>query len=303
MPWTTATAVSLRREFVRLASHPDANLSRLCRRFGICRATGYKWLARYREGGDDALADRSRRPKTCPTRTPPEIEAAVLEVRDAHPAWGGRKIRRVLQRTLGARAPAAATVTSVLRRHGRLPERPTPRNHVRFEAEAPGDLWQMDFKGDFALGDGSRCYPLTVTDDHSRFALCLQACADQRRETVEGHLAVAFARYGLPRRILCDNGPPWGTVWETDGAGRWRWRCTRLGARLIRRGITLTHGRPYHPQTQGKAARRWRRRALPPDAGRGGRRSRRRRPRLRRRRGLSGPLRRLALDLQRGPPT
>lgn len=255
MPWSTATAVSLRREFVRLADQPDANLSRLCRRFGIARATAYKWLARYREGGDEALADRSRRPHTSPTRTPPEIERAVLDLREAHPAWGGRKIHRVLQRSLGRRAPAAATVTGILRRHGCLLERPPPRDYVRFEASAPNDLWQMDFKGDFLLGDGARCYPLTITDDHSRFALCVEACADQRRETVEGRLTTAFARYGLPRRVLCDNGPPWGTVWETDGAGRWRWRCTRLGAWLIRRGVTLTHGRPYHPQTQGKQER------------------------------------------------
>jgi len=247
--------MSLRREFVLLTAHPDANRAQLCRRFGISRTTGYKWIARYRDGGPDALADRSRRPAVSPHRTPPEVEVAVLAVRDAHPAWGGRKIRRVLQRTLGDRAPAAATVTGILRRHGRLSAEAPTRDFVRFEAEAPNDLWQMDFKGDFVLGDGTRCYPLTVTDDHSRFALCLEACADQRRATVASHLAAVFERYGLPRRVLCDNGPPWGTTWGTDGAGRRRPHWTRLGAWLVRRGITLTHGRPYHPQTQGKQER------------------------------------------------
>lgn len=247
--------MSQRSELVRLARQPGANLSQLARRFGISRTIAYKWLRRYEEGGDDALRDRSRRPHTNPTRTPADVERAVLQLRDEHPAWGGRKLRVVLARTLGPRAPAASTITGILRRHGRLPAEPPPREHVRFEAEAPNDLWQMDFKGDFLLGDETRCYPLTLTDDHSRFALCVRACADQRRETVRGHLARLFARYGLPRCILSDNGAPWGTRWEVDGAGRWRWRCTRLGAWILRRGVRLSHGRPRHPQTQGKEER------------------------------------------------
>jgi transposase InsO family protein len=257
MPWNTATAMSLRRELVLLATQPDANIAQLCRRFGICRQTAYKWIGRYRNGGVDALAERSRRPHASPTRTPPDVEHAVLDLRGEHPAWGGRKISRVLRRedALGERAPAPSTVTDILRRHGRLSAEPPSRDHLRFEAEAPNDLWQMDFKGDFLLGDGSRCYPLTVTDDHSRFALCLAACADRRRQTVQGHLVRTFGRYGLPRRILCDNGPPWGTRWESDGTGRHRPRCTRLMAWLIGHGITVTHGRPRHPQTQGKQER------------------------------------------------
>lgn len=247
--------MSLRREFALLASQPDANHAQLCQRFGISRTTGYKWTARYRDGGDEALGDRSRRPARSPTRTPPHVEADVLALRDAHTAWGARKIHTVLARTLGSESPAPSTITAILRRHSRLAAEPPTRDHVRFEAEAPNDLWQMDFKGDFLLGDGARCYPLTLTDDHSRFALCIEACADQRRATVAAHLSRVFARYGLPRRLLCDNGPPWGTTWGTDGAGRRRPHWTRLGAWLVRRGVTLVHGRPYHPQTQGKQER------------------------------------------------
>ena len=253
MPWSTP--MSQRSELVRLARQPGANISQLARRFDVTRATAYKWIDRYEAGGDDALHDRSRRPHTSPTRTPPDIERAVLGLRDQHPAWGGRKLHAVLARTLGERAPAPSTITGILRRRGRLPAEPPKRDYVRFEADAPNDLWQMDFKGDFVTGDGSRCYPLTLTDDHSRFALCVAACADQRYETVMGHLLALFERYGLPRGILSDNGSPWGAVWATDGAGRWRWRCTRLGARLIARGITVSHGRPRHPQTQGKEER------------------------------------------------
>ncbi len=255
MPWSIPTAMSLRREFVLLASQDGANHAHLCHRFGISRTTGYKWRARYRDGGDEALHDRSRRPTTSPTRTPPSVEADVLALRDAHPAWGARKIHTVLARSRGIESPAPSTITGILRRHGRLSADAPRRDFVRFEAEAPNELWQMDFKGDFLLGDGARCYPLTLTDDHSRFALCIEACADQRRATVAAHLSRVFARYGLPRRLLCDNGPPWGTTWGTDGAGRWRPHWTRLGAWLVRHGITLVHGRPYHPQTQGKLER------------------------------------------------
>ncbi len=179
----------------------------------------------------------------------------MLALRDAHPAWGGRKLHTVLARTLGDAAPAPSTVTGILRRHGRLSADPPRRDLLRFEAERPNDLWQMDFKGDFVLGDGTRCYPLTLTDDHSRFAVCATACLDQRRQTVRRHLVAVFERYGLPRQILCDNGPPWGTGWEADATGRWRPRCTRLMAWLIRHGVWVSHGRPYHPQTQGKEER------------------------------------------------
>jgi transposase InsO family protein len=117
----------------------------------------------------------------------------------------------------------------------------------RFEAQRPNELWQMDFKGHFALGHG-RCHPLTVLDDHSRFALGLRACTNERARTVEEELQAVFARYGLPERLLTDNGPPWGNAAGGE-------RHTRLTVWLIRLGIEVVHGRPHHPQTQGKAER------------------------------------------------
>lgn len=255
MPWKTRTAMSLRRELVLMAAQPQANLAELCRRYGVSRKTAYKWIARYREGGPDALADRSCKPAHSPSRTPPGVEAAVLGVREAHPAWGGRKIRRVLLNK-GVHAPSPATVTAILRRHGHLSPQPEPRRLMtRFEAEAPNELWQMDFKGDFLLGDGNRCFPLDALDDHSRFLLCLDSQLNQRRESVQASLTALFRRYGLPRRLLCDNGPPWGSGWRRVGGGRTWPRYTRLAAWLMRLGITVVHGRPYHPQTQGKLER------------------------------------------------
>jgi transposase InsO family protein len=139
-------------------------------------------------------------------------------------------------------------VNNILRRNGLLdPERRQARDWQRFEAKAPNRLWQMDFKGPIATQAGP-CYALTVLDDHSRYNLCLGICPDQRRETVQTQLTQAFQRYGLPDCLLSDNGPPWGSGY----AGQ---PFTKLAAWLIRHGVAVSHGRPYHPQTQGKDER------------------------------------------------
>ena len=151
-------------------------------------------------------------PRLRPARCPEAIEAEVLRLRDEHPAWGGRKLRARLVALGHDGVPGR-------QHHHRDPPpprparprpRPRPRPFIRFEHDAPNRLWQMDFKGHFATGSG-RCHPLTVLDDHSRFDLGLLACADERDGTVRGHLTALFRRYGLPERILCDNGSPWGT--------------------------------------------------------------------------------------------
>jgi transposase InsO family protein len=250
VPWREVSTVSLREEFVHLASAEGASVRALCRRFGVSPTTAYKWLGRFEREGAAGLADRSRRPRTSPTRTPGELEAAVLALRDEHPAWGGRKLAARLA-ALGQRpVPHPNTVTAILRRHGRLEPAECAKRRAweRFERAAPNELWQADFKGHFALGaSGARCHPLTVLDDHSRFCLGLEACADERGETVRERLVAIFRRYGLPDRMLMDNGAPFGA----GAAGAW----TPLTVWLLRLGIGVGHGRPYHPQTQGKEER------------------------------------------------
>jgi len=237
--------MSQRREFVAFARAPKANLSELCLRFGISRKTGYKWLQRAALGLD--VQDRSRRPEISPRRTAPGMEAHVLAVRQRYPFYGGRKIRRVLIQEGIERPPAASTITAILDRHGLLsPQRRRTRNWQRFEAPAPNALWQMDFKGHFPLSRGGRCHPLTVLDDHSRFCVGLEACLDELGTTVQKHLTAAFQRYGLPERMLMDNGSPWGSP---------QGLYTRFSAWLIRLGVSVSHGRPLHPQTQGKDER------------------------------------------------
>jgi transposase InsO family protein len=248
MPWNEESTVSLRLDFVRLASQADANVRELCRRFDVSAKTAYKWLARFRELGQPGLDDRTRRPTNSPLRTGPDLEKQVLALRRQHPTWGGRKLRRRLQ-DLGVPAvPAASTITAILQRHDCISPLQTAAHRPcqRFEQDAPNRLWQMDFKGHFATEVG-RCHPLTVMDDHSRFCLGLFACADEQADTVKTQLTGVFRRFGLPERILCDNGPPWGCA----GAGQ----HTALTVWWLRLGIAVSHGRPHHPQTQGKEER------------------------------------------------
>ena len=247
MPWKENTIMSQRSEFLTFARAPGANVSELCRRFGISRQTAYKWLRRA-DAGNLATEDRSRRPHSSPLRTAPGIEAHVLAVRERFPFYGGRKIHYVLLREGIEHPPAASTITAILDRNGLLaPERRRLRNWQRFEHAAPNALWQMDFKGHFPLSRGGRCHPLTVLDDHSRFCICLAACSNELGSTVQKHLTAAFQRYGMPERMLMDNGSPWGS----SGQGL----HTHFSAWLIRLGISVSHGRPLHPQTQGKDER------------------------------------------------
>lgn len=250
MPWEPKDKMSLKRDFVELASQSGANMSELCRRFGVSRTTGYELLARWQAEGEEGLAERSRRPKRSPWQTSEEVEKAILKARALHPVWGGRKIRRYLENKGHKKVPAASTITAVLRRHGQLGQEPGTRGEAmkRFERKAPNDLWQMDFKGHFELSSGGRCHPLTVLDDHSRYNVILRACDNERSGTVRSHLLEAFGRYGLPGEILCDNAGPWGVPDRSS-------RYTALGVWLLELGVNVIHGRPYHPQTQGKEER------------------------------------------------
>ena len=145
MPFKGCSLMDQREEFCRLALRPGATMRELCRRWGVSPQTGYKWLGLYVAAGREGLRDRSRRPRSSPARTAEAVELAALRVREAHPCWGGRKIRRVLKNDGLADPPAASTITEILRRHGRLtgPGAGQKRDFVRFEHEAPNDLWPI----------------------------------------------------------------------------------------------------------------------------------------------------------------
>lgn len=249
MPWQEVSTVTARCEFVKLAMHEGCDIQELCKRFGISRQAGYKWIRRFREQGVAGLHDRSRRPRRSPGQTAALLEGRILNVRDKHPAWGGRKIQAVLQQRGVSSIPSPSTITAILKRHGRLDPTEAVKHKPwkRFEYDEPNALWQMDFKGDFKLSSQGRCYPLTVLDDHSRFSVGLRACGNQQRRTVQEHLTDLFKRYGLPDRILTDNGNPWGSQGQSTYTGLSVW--------LIRLGIRPINSRVLHPQTLGKDER------------------------------------------------
>ena len=248
MPWKVDAVEVQRLELVKLVASGALSIAELARRFGVSRKTVYKWTARFKAAENEALADRSRRPKGSPNRTDQALEERILKLREAHPAWGGRKLRAVLLRQRIA-PPAASTITEILRRHGKLDEEQANKHRAfqRFEREAPNQLWQMDYKGHFPLSEGGRCHPLTVLDDHSRYSIGLVACGNERGETVREALVEMFRRCGMPLQMLMDNGAPWGN----DRENPW----TPLTVWLLKLGVHVSHGRPYHPQTQGKDER------------------------------------------------
>ena len=247
MPWSVTTMKNERIQFIVEALQPDRNMAALCRKYGVSRKTGYKWLKRFRQCGSLAdLDEMSRRPRHSPNRTPGEIEDRV-EAWRRQTGWGGRALQPILARE-GVRL-AASTIDRIIQRKGltRKTEK-AKRATKRFERERPNELWQMDFKGQYPLRRGGNCYPLSLLDDHSRFNVGLYALASQRTAGVQESLIDCFDRCGVPEAMLMDHGTPWWST--TNGHG-----LTRLSVFLIKQEIDLIYGAYHHPQTQGKVER------------------------------------------------
>lgn len=246
MPFEDKDRMERRIEFVVRAAAGVETMTSLCAAFGISRQTGYTWLRRYEQVGSvGALAEGSRRPHVSPRRTDAGIERRVAELR-AEYGWGAEKIAVLLARekcTVPVR-----TIGHILKRLGLIaPEDvPQPANK-RFERARPNELWQTDFKGEYRSPHGT-CYPLTILDDHSRFNVGLFALPNIRTETVFPCFITAFERHGVPEALLCDHGAPWYATHAEHG-------LTAFAVRLIEQSVRLLHGRPRHPQTQGKIER------------------------------------------------
>lgn len=261
MPFIKLSIVDQRKEFCLIATKPGSNISDLCRRYKITRRTGYKWLERYNKEGFEGLEDKSKRPHHNPNQILEGIEKYVIKLRVNDPEWGSKKLHKLICNDKEAgkyeyeTIPSKATITRILRRNDLInPIRSKFfKDFERFVRQYPNELWQMDYKGWFRLLNSKQCHPLTITDDHSRFNLCLEACRNQQEKTVKDALIKVFRRYGLPYMMLTDNGSPWGAAGNEPGEGI---RCyTTFEKWLIQLNIKLIHGRPYHPQTQGKEER------------------------------------------------
>jgi transposase InsO family protein len=237
-------------EFLEAADRPGANISKLCREAGISRQTGHKWLRRFRERGYRGLEDESRRPRSSPGMTGPEVVQAVLALRDRHPSWGPAKLVRILAVPLGEDCPSRVTVARLLKSAGKVRKR-RPRVRVwhvgerpSVEAKEPNDLWTIDFKGWWRAKNGERCEPFTVRDAMSRMVLAAIVVASTRAAVVRRILEKLFAKHGVPTAMLMDNGAPWISSRSRGG-------LTKLSAWLVSLGIRLYRSRPASPQDNG----------------------------------------------------
>lgn len=249
MPFIGITVTMRRTDFVNDVISGTKSLSYWCREYNISRPTGYKWLKRYENG--ESMEDRSHQTFGTPmNKTDPEIEALILKKREKEPAIGAVKIKRMLENEGVEKVPAHSTVNAILKRNGKITKEESEARKQkikRFEHANPNDQWQLDFKGDFALGDGRRCYPLSLIDDHSRFCLCADALENEKREGVQSCFERVMKEFGQPKIILCDNGNPWGCQNKTGFSGFELW--------LMEHGILPIHIRPHRPKTQGKVER------------------------------------------------
>ena len=253
MPWRETAPMDQRTQFIADHLRETQTITELCDRYGVSRKTGYKWIDRYLRLGPAGLEERSRRPHRAPNQTADEIVAAILEARHRHPAWGGKKLRVLLQRrhprwTL----PGRSTVCDILSRHGLVPTR-RQRRRIGHPGKpttimgAPNAVWCADYKGQFKTGDGRYCYPLTVTDGFSRYLLGCQGLGSTAVAEAQPVFTRLFKEYGLPLRIRTDNGVPFATTTLA--------RLSKLSAWWVRLGILPEFIEPGRPDQNGRHER------------------------------------------------
>lgn len=243
--------MSLKIDFVERAMKPGARMSALCREYGISRETGYKWLNRFKREGPDGLEERSRRPQSSPLSTAEDIVAAVIELREAYPRRGPKKLMVMLRRKLGEQTPSVATIARILKRFGMVRRRSRFGRPLSIVEHAPqtrasscNEVWTVDFKGWWRTRDNERCEPLTVRDAFSRFVLAICVMRGPSLEDVRRVFSVLFRKYGVPEAIQCDNGVPFVNVQARGG-------LTRLSAWWVSLGIRIIRSRPGCPQDNG----------------------------------------------------
>jgi transposase InsO family protein len=240
--------MSERMEFVARLSKGE-RMTDLCEELGISRKTGYKFWRRYQEQGVRGLEDASRAPKRVRAKTNVAMEELLVQARKAHSSWGGRKLKDILEtQQPGLKLPAASTITAVLKRHGLLTQRKRRRYPARYAGEltqpkAPNEVWGVDYKGQFRLGNGRYCYPLTASDLCSRFILVTEALDGTDEASAREVFEQAFGEYGVPEVIRSDNGTPFASQ---GLAG-----LTKLSAWWLRLGIKHQRTEPAHPEQNG----------------------------------------------------
>jgi len=246
MAWRVAKVEENRKEFIEQVYASEKNITDLCSEFQISRKTAYKWIQRYKDDGNEGLKDRSRAPHSQPGKTDESKERRIVEVKHRYPSWGPKKVLANLKAQYPEEYwPSDTTIGNILDKNGlvvgkkrrkRFPAKSDPLSHCC----APNDIWSVDFKGWFLTKDGIKCDPLTVSDAHSRFILECVKLHSGRENDVWSSLEALFYKYGLPKYIRHDNGPPFATT----GVGR----LSALSVKIIKAGVIpewIDPGKPY----------------------------------------------------------
>jgi putative transposase len=253
MPWSETSAMEQRAQFIRDWLTHKHHVSELCARYGISRKTGYKWIERYMARGPDGLLDRGHEAQLVHNKTPAEVEQALLALRQRHPSWGAKKLLHTLSvREPTLELPGRSTVCDILSRNGLISKKPRRRSvghpgRPSSQIVLPNDCWSADFKGQFRTGDGLYCYPLTVTDNYSRYLLGCQALAGTTHDASKAVFTRLFKQYGLPSRMRTDNGVPFAA----SALGR----LSRLSVWWIKLGVLPELIEPGQPQQNGRHER------------------------------------------------
>ena len=253
MPWSNLSPMDHKTQFIADFLRHSLSITELCFHYGISRKTAYKWINRYQQDSISGLEDRSRKPKSCPHQTEPDLVEALLDARRLHPTWGPKKLLKLLSKRHPDRLwPARSTVCDLLARHG-LVKKAHPRRHISHPGKpssiivAPNQVWCADFKGQFKTRDGLYCYPLTITDGFSRYLLGCQALLTTACADAKVVFQNVFREFGLPESIRTDNGVPFATVSLA--------RLSFLSAWWIQLGILPELIEPGKPQQNGRHER------------------------------------------------
>lgn len=253
MPWKETCPMDERVAFIVESLRGELSMSELCRKYEISRKTGYKWVERFEEGGKPSLVDQSRACLTHPNAIAEAIVTLVVEARKRRPTWGPRKLLYELERRYPRlKLPSSSTVGEILKRQGLIGPRRGRQKAAPYTApfvgcDAPNAVWCADFKGSFALGNGKRCNPLTISDAYSRYLLRCQGLSRTDFSYVRPIFESAFCEFGLPVAIRTDNGPPFATV----AAGG----LSALAIWWIKLGIRPERIAPGKPQQNGRHER------------------------------------------------
>jgi len=254
MPWRERSAMDEKASFILEWESGEHTFKALCESYGVSRTLGYRLVLRYLLRGVGGLRQQSRAPRRVWNRTAPKVETAIVELRRRWKRTGPLKIQQLLnERYRGRRKlPATSTIALVLKRHGMIKKRRRVRRirevHPIFEAKGPNEIWSVDFKGKFRLGDGRYCYPLTVMDAYSRYVLAVVGMLQPTYEGTKAVFEALFKRYGLPKQIHSDNGEPFASAVSLS-------RLTRLAVWFMDLGIQPVYSDPGHPEHNGSHER------------------------------------------------